>query len=325
MEEFNDEVIITAVSEREIECEGVPLEIVLEKGALEQMEAYAGTDLSRELAGVMLGEIKPREQKMVVCIKAAIEARDTRAQRSSVTFTHQSWQYINEVQERLFPDLKVVGWFHTHPGFGIFLSEYDLFIHRNFFNLAGQVALVIDPVAGERGMFGWQGEALELYEYTLADSGLANGGYLLSGGEKPVHTDEPYQSEGRSGFNRRKNIPKRAAFFMVIIMLLGIGYYAHVYRSGSLMDQAQVKPLPAQLPATVPDPDPTTRPTGQVEVKVFANHQVEPGDSLWTISTRYYGSGLHYLDIAVFNHIEPGNYIHPGQVLAIPDVEEENM
>ena len=272
-----------------------------------------------------LGEIKLQEQKMVVCIKAVIEARDTRAQRSSVTFTHQSWQYINEVQERLFPDLKVVGWFHTHPGFGIFLSEYDRFIHRNFFNLAGQVAFVIDPVAEERGMFCWQGEALERCDFLLEDSGLANGGYLLSGGGAPAHPSEPGQSAGGSGRIGKNNVPKLAAVVIGIILLLGMGYGAHWYRTGSVLHQAGMKSPPGQPTAAAPQLDPVTRPAGQVAVKVYPNHRVEPGESLWSISTRHYGNGLHYLDIAAFNHIEPGQYIHPGQVLTIPDVEEEKQ
>jgi len=37
-----------------------------------------------------------------------------------------------------FADKKIVGWYHSHPGFGIFLSEYDLFIHRNFFTAPGR-------------------------------------------------------------------------------------------------------------------------------------------------------------------------------------------
>ena len=38
--------------------------------------------------------------------------------------------------EANFPTESLVGWQHTHPGFGIFLSGYDLFIHRNFFAAA---------------------------------------------------------------------------------------------------------------------------------------------------------------------------------------------
>lgn len=32
----------------------------------------------------------------------------------------------------LFPELVVVGWFHTHPGHGLFLSPPDLNIQKHF-------------------------------------------------------------------------------------------------------------------------------------------------------------------------------------------------
>ena len=41
---------------------------------------------------------------------------------------------------------RIVGWYHTHPGFGIFLSGMDLFIQDHFFNLPWQVAFVYDPL-----------------------------------------------------------------------------------------------------------------------------------------------------------------------------------
>jgi proteasome lid subunit RPN8/RPN11 len=52
----------------------------------------------------------------------------------------------------------VVGWHHTHPGFGVFLSGYDLFIHQHFFREPWQIALVIDPQRQELGFFQWRGD-----------------------------------------------------------------------------------------------------------------------------------------------------------------------
>ncbi len=50
---------------------------------------------------------------------------------------------------------RIVGWYHSHPDFGIFLSERDCFIHEHFFSAPGQVAYVVDPVRGLEGMFAW--------------------------------------------------------------------------------------------------------------------------------------------------------------------------
>ena len=50
----------------------------------------------------------------------------------------------------------MLGWFHSHPGYGVFLSGMDMFIENNFFNLPYQVAYVVDPLSGKDGFFGWE-------------------------------------------------------------------------------------------------------------------------------------------------------------------------
>ena len=57
-----------------------------------------------------------------------------------------------ELKER-YPDKELVGWYHTHPRMGIFLSEYDTWLHRNFFPEPYQVALVIEPHSATGGFF----------------------------------------------------------------------------------------------------------------------------------------------------------------------------
>ena len=54
-----------------------------------------------------------------------------------------------------------MGWYHTHPDFGVFLSSHDLFIHRHFFGQPLQVAYVVDPIRQTRGFFQWRGDALD--------------------------------------------------------------------------------------------------------------------------------------------------------------------
>jgi len=51
-----------------------------------------------------------------------------------------------------FPELVVVGWFHTHPGHGLFLSKADLTIQRGFFNEDFQFAMEIDSLSLEQDL-----------------------------------------------------------------------------------------------------------------------------------------------------------------------------
>jgi LysM repeat protein len=90
-----------------------------------------------------------------------VPATTASAEQISLTFTHDVWSEILSVVNADFPDSRIVGWYHTHPSFGLFLSQYDEFIQRNFFAEPGQVALVIDPIAGELAWFAERGKKIE--------------------------------------------------------------------------------------------------------------------------------------------------------------------
>ncbi len=56
-------------------------------------------------------------------------------------------------KKRKNKNLKIVGWWHTHPNLGCFLSPTDLLTQNYFFSKEYQVALVIDPVRKEFEFF----------------------------------------------------------------------------------------------------------------------------------------------------------------------------
>jgi hypothetical protein len=59
-------------------------------------------------------------------------------------------------------EFQIVGWYHSHPTYGIFLSDRDRFIHEHFFSGPGQVAHVVDPVLEIEGVFVWRNGKLKL-------------------------------------------------------------------------------------------------------------------------------------------------------------------
>jgi nucleoid-associated protein YgaU len=53
--------------------------------------------------------------------------------------------------------------------------------------------------------------------------------------------------------------------------------------------------------------------------RVYLEHIVAPGESLWTISVQYYGSGNLYHRLVVANpQISNPNVIHPGDLVRVP-------
>jgi len=128
--------------------------ILIRKTVLEEILDYSERDLRRELGGFLLGEARAGADRHVV-VRHFLPAADVHSQRTSLTFTHETWAAMAREAARCYPEDMVVGWHHTHPGLGVFLSGYDLFIHRHFFNEPWQIALVVDPRRRELGFFQW--------------------------------------------------------------------------------------------------------------------------------------------------------------------------
>ena len=136
------------------------LEVYLHLAAVEDLLAATSLADRQERAGLMAGEWGRDARGPFVLVRRALPATQAPADRTSVTFTPAAWEELWTALERECPGLAVVGWWHTHPGLGIFLSEPDRFIHRNFFAESFHLALVYDPLAFAWGIFCWEGEEL---------------------------------------------------------------------------------------------------------------------------------------------------------------------
>ena len=146
--------------------------IWLDERPLRIMQAHAKSSMRREVAGVMIGP-RPEKQpdgRYLVQVKDMIVAKHTRMSGASVTYTPESWRYMNDKLAQKYPDddMVMVGWYHTHPGFGIFLSNMDLFIHTNFFTQKWHIAYVLDPVGERSGFFSWDRPKSKVIPYRFA-------------------------------------------------------------------------------------------------------------------------------------------------------------
>ena len=132
------------------------LPIFVDLDVMRDMEAHAVSNTRVELGGVMLGkQLVGNDGKPFVLVTESLRAEHYFATKGSFTFTHDTWSEITRRRSEFHPDLQMVGWYHTHPGWNVFLSGMDLFICDNFFNRPLDVALVIDPVNDDRGWFQW--------------------------------------------------------------------------------------------------------------------------------------------------------------------------
>ncbi len=164
------------------------VDILIDEPALRATQAHAMSSMQREVAGVLVGP-RPEKQpdgRYLVHIIDTIVAKHTVMQGASVTYTPESWRYLNDTLMERYPDDTAVmaGWYHTHPGFGIFLSGMDLFIHQNFFTQIWHVAMVLDPRARSSGFFCWDRPKSKVSRVDFAWPSWAAG--FLVAGQKEV-------------------------------------------------------------------------------------------------------------------------------------------
>jgi proteasome lid subunit RPN8/RPN11 len=117
---------------------------------------HSETDLKRELGGFLLGGLH-HDGEVYVEVRAFLPATNTASRATSLTFTHRTWATMTRRTEADYPGELVLGWQHTHPGLSVFLSAYDMFIHRHFFSQPWQIALVVDPCSRQFSFFQWHG------------------------------------------------------------------------------------------------------------------------------------------------------------------------
>lgn len=124
------------------------LRVAVERPAQAELMAHARESLDVEVCGVLIGAVCEDDEGAWVHVESIIRGAAASQASTHVTFTQETWNKIHEQLERDYPKLRIVGWYHTHPGFGVEFSDMDLFIQKNFFGGPTQIALVTDPVSG---------------------------------------------------------------------------------------------------------------------------------------------------------------------------------
>lgn len=126
-----------------------------------QIHKFTEGKTENESGGILVGEFVEEFGKQNILIEGFIEAKHCEATPQTLTFTHQTWEAVDKEMEKKHQGKSIVGWIHTHPDFGIFLSNYDTFIQENFFKEENQIAYVIDPIRGEYGFYFWEEGKIE--------------------------------------------------------------------------------------------------------------------------------------------------------------------
>ncbi|MDD8045992.1 MAG: Mov34/MPN/PAD-1 family protein [Verrucomicrobiota bacterium] len=141
-------------------------QVWFEHDTMRKIRRHLGRDLERELGGLLYGEVfhDPTLGLHIVIVWEALMAEQAEGSPVHIRYNEESWENINRQKRLLDPAWNQVGNYHSHPGLGVFLSGTDLANQRAFFPESWQVALVLDPVAGDEGIWaGPQGTPLDGY------------------------------------------------------------------------------------------------------------------------------------------------------------------
>ncbi|HEU5433526.1 MAG TPA: Mov34/MPN/PAD-1 family protein [Thermomicrobiales bacterium] len=139
---------------RGIPVRGADPLIAMRRDAWERMLAHVRPSPD-EAGGVLVGSVwrDPTSGQTLVDVVAALPALGAYGSPTYFRFTPAAWDAISREREALHPDLLTVGWYHSHPGLGVFYSGTDRAAQRAFFARPWNVGIVIDPMNGAYGLF----------------------------------------------------------------------------------------------------------------------------------------------------------------------------
>lgn len=223
------------------------LKIFISDEALRGVDDYLASDKNNELGGVLLGDVCINSSGVkFIKIDEKIIAKHSNSSLSRLTFTHETWDYINAILEKDFPEKKILGWFHSHPGHTVFMSNYDIFIQENFFNIDYMVAYVFDPTINDRGFFYKRDDKIKksygYYVYDLKEKKENNELHIVDG-DSDLLKIENVQKSDYTPERKYKKYLTISLLCLTLLLLLFIIYNMYDFRQKALLKEVYVKDL----------------------------------------------------------------------------------
>lgn len=309
------------------EVENDDVKVYIKQDVYKALEKYALADIEHERGTIILGDYYEELGKKHVIVSNYIEAKYTDASASTLTFTHETWDYVHKEHDEKFSDKKIVGWQHTHPSYGIFLSNYDLFIHENFFNLPFQIAYVIDPVQNIRGFFQWKNGKIEKLK----------GYYIYDDIGKPIKIEQVQKEKEKKQLERSnstKILTLLVSLLCVATVILAISTISlkRLYNR-QLEEQIKMQASVQEQESTIKSQTDTIE---ELQTKINENsastdgikyimYTVQSGDTLLKIcedkNVDFYSNKKIILSM---NGIDNPDEIHVGQNIILPIINKDS-
>jgi proteasome lid subunit RPN8/RPN11 len=235
-------------------------QVLVRQSVLNKIHRHGRSVDGIEVCGVLVGNVFHDAAGAWLYVEHAIEGNHAAQRTAQVTFTAETWAHIQAVMDRDHPDRRILGWYHTHPGFGIFLSDMDVFIQDNFFGEPWQVALVYDPKAKEEGLFLWKDGKPQPDRFLIEPDAAAEEATTMIEKAREVSEMALGTAAADEGpvAERLDAIERRQRLIITLLAVLALFALAWPLVVGALLPGMQRnQPAP---PIHLPSDDPTSRP-----------------------------------------------------------------
>ena len=111
------------------------------------MRNHATSNVSKklEVMGLMLGQVFMHEGVEYTVVRD-VATTDLDASSTRVRFRRDGFEKLFASMDDIGFDHIVTGWYHSHPGHGIFISPTDVDTQKSMFSSSFHRAVVIDPI-----------------------------------------------------------------------------------------------------------------------------------------------------------------------------------
>lgn len=294
------------------------------------IEAFALANRNKECAGLLLGSVDSEGSGRIIHISAAVPAENAVGTRASVRIPLEAWEEMLRIRDFDYSDLRILGWFHTHAGWGVFMSDSDVFIHRHFFPHPNMVAYVLDPTTGRDGFFYWHEGKIGLCpSYGL----VGNPQELKPRNKSRSKSSKSKPASGNIGLLESIRVAGIARLIdakNAIIAALVLGVLYLVFAGSPFAKHRSVEP-PApkhvtnieQTPAPKPAPVNTTAKVVETKKTHVAptghrTYAIKKNDNPWIICNRIYNDGELGPYLMRYNGMKPNPCLQVGQIIKLP-------
>lgn len=133
--------------------------INIKKPILGFIEEDARQNTNITTIGVLIGyhQTKKETGELSIHIDNAISIEPSLRSIAAESYAVDDWNTTLEKLKHNIQDSsqEIIGWYHSHPRHGVFMSGVDFETHQKHFSKNWQVALVVEPIRNEFGFFAW--------------------------------------------------------------------------------------------------------------------------------------------------------------------------